>query len=110
MTPSSPASRALRVGQHEHVARRHVHRLDEPGNPDLRATEVGEHGDRPPQPALRQPNGGEALEVLVVRAMREVQSRDVHARHGQLEDRLRIGRRRAERADDLRPPDARPQS
>ena len=77
----------------------------EPAGADLRSREVGEHADRPADSAAIVADAGEPFEVLVDGAVAEVEADDVDAGPQQRLQRGRRVGRRAERGDDLGPPD-----
>ena len=68
---------------------------------NLRALQVLQHRDRLSARARFRAQGGDPSGVLLVRAVREVQSRDVHPRVDQGAYRLDVVGRRSQRTDDL---------
>ena len=84
------------------LALREHDRLGEVADAELRPLQVGDQRDRPAELAPRLADAARALGVLLVRAVREVEPRGVHARGDERAQLLgRVGRR-PERGDDLR--------
>jgi hypothetical protein len=76
--------------------------VDEGADPQLRSRQILQHRDRPAGAARRLAHALGGLGVLVGRAVREVQARDVHAGGHHPHERLRLARGRTDRRDDLR--------
>ena len=77
-------------------------RLVEIADPELRALEVGDQRDRTADFGLDRAHPPRPLRVILVRPVREVQPRGIHARGDERAQLLgRVGRR-TERRDDLR--------
>src|SRR5204863_6743977 len=69
--------------------------------PDLRTLEILQHRDRLAARLRRLAHNGEPARVLRVRAVREIEARDVHPRVDQAAYRLDVVRRGTQRTDDL---------
>ena len=93
--------RVTAAGQRHERPRLEHDRLGQVADPQLRALEVGEDRDRPPDPPLDGSHAADPLEVVGLVAVREVQPEavDAGAREA-LDDLLGIGRR-PEGGDDL---------
>jgi hypothetical protein len=82
-----------------------LQRLGEMANPQLRTLEIGDERDRMAAHRLRSLDEARPLRVLILRAVREVEPGHVHP--GLDESRYALGRRGAQRGDDLRATQAR---
>jgi len=71
-------------------------------DPQLRAGQVLQHGDRPSGAPGGIAHAANRLGVLVERSVRVVQPRDVHAGLHHAQQRLRLARGRSDGGDDLR--------
>ena len=77
------------------------YRLGEVPNSQLRALKIGDHRERTTDLQLHVPDEPDALRMLLVRPMREVEARGVHPRLGEREHGLPRRRHGPERGDDL---------
>jgi len=98
-----PGTEDLARGQRERRAgfQHHRPRCDFT-DPDFQSGEILEDGNGPPQALGDTPNSRDYLEVLGLRAMREVQPRDVHSGSNQLLQDFGRPRRGSNGAHDLR--------
>src|SRR6185369_11774872 len=98
---------ARRAAEREGAAGLEIHKAAAVGaegpEPDLGALQVLQDGHRPAPALLALPQAAHHLGVLGVRAVREVQARDVHAGGDEAVEGLHRRRRRPDGADDLRP-------
>jgi hypothetical protein len=84
----------LTVAQHD--------RLRQLTDPQLRPLEIGDQRNRPTRLHLHGSHATSTLGVILVRAMREIESRSVHARVNERAQLFRRVGRRSEGGDDLR--------
>ena len=78
----------------------HLAALDLP-HPDLRPLQVEQQAHRPPRHLRSAADGADGPQVIVVRAVREIEPRHVHARLDQPAEGWLFAGRRPHRADDL---------
>ena len=77
-------------------------RLGKIGDADLRALQVGDQGEWPPDLFLRRADLARALGMILRRAVGEVQACGIHARACERHEQLGRGRRRPDRGHDFR--------
>ncbi len=99
------SGRELLAGNHDGVAGGERDVGGQIGDAQLRPLEIGDQRDRAPGRRLGCPHDLRRARVVLVRAVRKVQSRTVHPGLDQRRDDGGVGRGRTDRRDDLRPPD-----